>query len=232
MTKLALQDLYQDAVNDVQAQYRDTNIKVLIEGIADIKKRYLGKGLESLQNDNLSIATAKEDGLNMWGFLLHFSRYIPTDPSSNDINYFNFNNKNFRRLQFVNPNNPSYGTLTDDIFRKMLLLIYQQMFVVNTIPNINNFINDFFDGFDKIEVRDTLDMSYQVYVFYNDGNFPVWLKWILDNYDILPRPAGVGAKYIDRQRLRRFGFAPEGTTDQWYFTNIGNFYNSNFAPLE
>lgn len=229
---MKIENLYQVASDDIQAQYRNSNIKALIDGIVDIKTRYLKKGLESLQNDNLSLSTAKQDGLDMWGVLLHFSRYIPQDTSgTTGIQYFNFNNKNFVRLQFQNPNNPSYGTLTDDILRKMLLLIYQQMFIINTIPNINIFINNFFDGFDKIEVRDAFDMSYEIYVFYNDGTFPIWLKWIFDNYDVLPRPAGVGSRYIDRQPLRRFGFAPDGTTNPWYFENIGNFSNSNFAPL-
>lgn len=67
---LQLDDLYQIAPDDIQSQYRDTNIHKLIQGIADIKKKYLGKGLESLRNDNLNITTAKEDGLDIWGNLI------------------------------------------------------------------------------------------------------------------------------------------------------------------
>lgn len=229
---LELQDLYQIAPDDIQAQYRDTNVHQLIQGIADIKKKYLGKGLESLRNDNLNITTAKEDGLDMWGNLINFYRYIPSESNEGDINYFNFNDKNFNRLQFENPNNPSYGRLADYVFRRFLVLIYQAMYQVNTIPNMNVFINEFFPDFEKIEVRDTFDMSFQVYVFFNDGAFPAWLKWVLSQYDILPRPAGVGSSYIDRAPLRRFGFAPEGTTDPYYFKNIGAFNRSNFADLE
>lgn len=224
-------DLYQVAPNEVQAQYRDGNIKELIQGIADIKKLYLENAFLSLKNHNLNITTAKGDGLNLWGGLLHFYRFIPTDSSTDDgVQYFNFNNKNFRKLQFLNPNQPDYGVLPDDIFRKFLVLIYQGMFILNTTPNINIFINEIFTEFDKIVVRDTLDMSYQIYAFFGD-DFPVWLKWILDNYDILPRPAGVGSKYIEVKPSRRFGFAPTGTTDEWYFKNIGAFHNSSFAPI-
>lgn len=229
---IKVEDLYTIPIEDIQSQYRDTNIKKLLVGIADIKRRYLLKGLESLRNHNLSITTAKGDGLDMWGLLLKFYRHIPSDTSSdNGVNYFNFNNKNFRRLSFYNPNNPNYSRLTDDIYRKFLVLMYQQMFVVNTIPVATKFINEFFDEFDRIELIDSYDMSYQVYVFVNDGNFPVWLKWVLSNYDILLRPAGVGARFIDRQKLKRFGFAPENTTDSWYFKNIGNFGNSNFIDI-
>lgn len=227
-----LPNLYQIAPDEVQAQYRDGNIKELIQGIADIKKTYIENAFLSLKNDNFDITTAKGDGLDMWGLLLHFYRFIPTDPSTDEgIQYFNFNNKNFRNLQFVNPNNPNYGRLTDDIYRKFLVLIYQGMFILNTIPNINIFINEIFNDFDKIIVRDSLDMSYQVYAFYGN-NFPIWLKWILDNYDILPRPSGVGSKYIDVKPTKTFGFAPPDTTDVWYFNNIGAFENTNFKPIE
>jgi len=227
--------LWEIAPDDVQAQYRGTNIEGMVRGVADIRKKYLGNAIRSLFEHNINITTAKEDGLDLWGYLLHFSRCIPqdTDPIA-DVNYFNFNEKNFRRMQFYNPLAPNYGRLTDDVFRRFLILLYQGMFVVNTIPNINKFINEALGnvGADKIEVRDTFDMSYQTYVFYNNGTLPAWLKWILNNYDVLPRPAGVGATYIDRQPVRRFGFAPDGTTDQWYYDNIGAFGNTNFSEIE
>lgn len=227
---LNLPDLYQTAPDEVQAQYRDGNIKELIQGIANIKKKYIENALLSLKNDNLSITTAKQDGLDLWGQLLHFYRYIPTDPSTDDgIQYFNFNDKNFRRLQFLNPNKPNYGRLTDDVFRRILVLLYQGMFIVNTVPNLNKFVNQFFEGFDKIVVRDTLDMSFVVYVFEGSNPMPIWLKWILSNYDILPRPAGVGSAYIEASGYKRFGFAPEGTTDEWYFNHIGAFEKTNFG---
>ena len=230
--KLELQDLYQVAPNEVQAQYRDGNIKELIQGIADIKKKYIKNAFESLKNDNLLITTAKQDGLDMWGRLIHFYRHIPTDPSAdNGIQYFNFNDKNFRQLQFINPNQQNYARLTDDVFRRMIVLIYQGMFINNTIPNLNTFVNQFFSEFDKIIVRDTLDMSFVVYVFKGDNPMPVWLKWILENYDILPRPAGVGSSYIEATEFKRFGFAPKDTTDEWYFKNIGNFGTSNFGEI-
>ena len=46
------------------------------------------------------------------------------------------------------------------------------MFIVNTVPNVNQFINSFFSEYDKIVVRDSLDMSYVVYVFVEDSPMP------------------------------------------------------------
>ena len=104
---------------EIQAQYRDTNIDELVKGIAEIKEKFLKNALLSLQNDNLSLSTSKGDGLDLWGQLLRFYRHIPLDSDpANDVNYFNFNAKNFRRLQFFNPNKPNYGRMTDDIFRR------------------------------------------------------------------------------------------------------------------
>ena len=229
--KLELENLYQISADDIQAQYRDGNIKELIQGIVDIRNKFLENAFLSLKNDNLDITTAKQDGLDMCGNLLGFYRYIPTDTSDDDgIQYFNFNNKNFRRLQFLNPNQPNYSRLSDDIFRRFLVLIYQNMFVRNTIPNVREFINQFFDEFDKIAIIDNHNMSIK-YVFLGNTTMPIWLKWILNNYDILPRPAGVDLEWFDATGFKKFGFAPDDTTDEWYFKNIGNFDNSNFIPI-
>ncbi|EAL7533509.1 DUF2612 domain-containing protein, partial [Campylobacter jejuni] len=92
-------DLYSEIPNQIQAQYRDTNIKDLISGIIEIKKKYIFNALKSLYEDNFSLSTAKDIGLDLWGNLLHFNRYIPSE-SGQDYNYFNFNKKNFYKLFF------------------------------------------------------------------------------------------------------------------------------------
>ena len=219
---------------EVQAQYRDTNIDELVKGIAEIKEKFLKNALVSLQNDNLSLSTAKENGLDLWGQLLRFYRHIPLDSDpANDVNYFNFNAKNFRRLQFFNPNKPNYGRMTDDIFRRFLLLRYQSMFVHCTIPNLNAFMSNFFNEFDSISIRDTYDMSFVVYAFSSQQGMPDYLKWILSNYDLLPRPAGVGSGFIDAIPMLQFGFAYEGVGhEEEYYKEIGNFKNSNFLQGE
>ena len=51
----------------IQAQYRNTNIQELISGIIEIKRKYIYMAIQSLLNDNLSISTAKGVGLDLWG---------------------------------------------------------------------------------------------------------------------------------------------------------------------
>ena len=53
--KLELQDLYQVAPDEVQAQYRDGNIKELIQGISDIKKKYIKKAFEKVNGNPSSL---------------------------------------------------------------------------------------------------------------------------------------------------------------------------------
>lgn len=229
MSELMFNKLYDVAPADIQAQFRGGNIEQFIKGVSEIKKKYLQNAFNSLKNDNMNITTAKQDALDLWGNLLGFYRYIPRDDNPADaVRYFNFNDKVFKRLQFLNPNKPNYGTLPDDLYRRFLSLIYQGMFVVNTVPNINQFINSFFSEYDKIVVRDSLDMSYVVYVFVENSPMPEWLKWILSNYDILPRPAGVGSSFESYAKLRRFGFAPKTDISPFFYENIGAFNGTNF----
>ncbi len=51
----------------------------------------------------------------------------------------------------------------------------------------------FSDENGKVFVLDPLDMSYIWYVF--NFNPDERLRLLLDNFDLLPRPSGVGAKY-------------------------------------
>ncbi|MBR2149620.1 MAG: DUF2612 domain-containing protein [Campylobacter sp.] len=204
---------FEQIINEIQAQYRDTNIADLIKGIIEIKRKYILMAIYSLVNDNLSISSAKGIGLDLWGNLLHLSRFIPSDGGAN-YTYFNFNDKNFKTnggLIFYNANRPSYGELDDFYYRQLLLIIYQSYFLNSSIPTLNLFTLESFADYGYVYVRDTTDMSYQVFIFNN--KIPLWLKYMMTNYDILPRPAGVGSKIIERD-IRRFGFGADKPFDK------------------
>ena len=213
----------------IQAQYRDTNIKELISGIIEIKKRYVFLAMKSLLNDNLSISTAKGVGLDLWGNLLHLSRFIPQDEDENYA-YFNFNSKNFKTnggLIFYNKNRPDYGELDDIYYKQLLLIIYQSYFLNSSITTLNQYTLESLADYGDVYVRDTTDMSYQIFIF--DNKIPAWLNYMMNNYDILPRPAGVGAKIIERD-MRRFGF---GADKPFYKAryNLFNFNKKNFNKI-
>ena len=200
---------FEQIISEIQAQYRDTNIAEFIKGIIEIKKKYILGAIYSLVNDNLSISSAKGIGLDLWGNLLHLSRFIPSESDGDSYAYFNFNDKNFKSnggLIFYNKNRPNYGELDDIYYRQLLLIIYQSYFLNSSIPTLNQFTLESLADYGSVYVRDTTDMSYQIYIFNN--KIPAWLNYMMTNYDILPRPAGVGSKIIERD-IRRFGFGAD-----------------------
>ena len=220
---------FSEIKEQIQAQYRDTNIQELISGIIEIKRKYIYMAIQSLLNDNLSISTAQGVGLDLWGNLLHLSRYIPSDKGNNWA-YFNFNAKNFKSnggLIFYNANKPTYGVLEDLYYRQLLLIVYQGYFLNSSIPKLTLFAKDAFNSYgDFLCVRDNLTMDWQIYVF--NSKIPAWLNFMMANYDILPRPAGVGAKVMQRI-VRRFGFGVENPKyKEWGDRNISGFYFSSF----
>lgn len=218
---------YDEIKEQIQAQYRGTNIDELLNGIIEIKKKYILNAMKSLYNDNLSLSTAKGIGLDLWGNLLHLSRYIPTESEKDTFQYFNFNAKNFQKLIFYDYTAPTYSFLSDNYFKELLILLYRGFWVFPSIPKLNEFSQETFNNYGKVVVRDTTDMSYQVYVFSN--KIPLWLKFMFANYDILPRPAGVGFKVIERI-LRRFGFNPLESYKKPNY-NFFNFERKNFNNL-
>ena len=217
---------FDEILQQIQAQYRDSNIKELISGIIEIKRKYIYMAIKSLLNDNLSISTSKGIGLDLWGNLLHLSRYIPSDKGDNYA-YFNFNSKNFETnggLIFYNANRPNYGVLDDLYYRQLLLIVYQGYFLNSSIPTLNQFTLESLADYGSVYVRDSTDMSYQVYLF--NSQIPPWLNFMMANYDILPRPAGVGSKLQERI-VRRFGFGADRVFDKPRY-NLFNFDRKNF----
>lgn len=220
---------FENIINEIQAQYRDTNISELIKGIIEIKQKYILGAMNSLVNDNLSISTAKGIGLDLWGNLLHLSRFIPSE-SGDSYAYFNFNDKNFKSnggLIFYNKNRPNYGELDDIYYRQLLLIIYQSYFLNSSIPTLNQFTLESLADYGSVYVRDTTDMSYQIYIFNN--KIPPWLNYMMTNYDILPRPAGVGSKIIERD-IRRFGFGADKPVNVPRYA-LFSFYRTNFNKV-
>lgn len=220
---------FEQIIEQIQAQYRDTNISELIKGIIEIKQKYILGAMNSLVNDNLSISSAKGIGLDLWGNLLHLSRFIPSDGGENYA-YFNFNSKNFKTnggLIFYNENRPSYTGLDDVYYRQLLLIIYQSYFLNSSIPTLNQFTLESFADYGDVYVRDTTNMSYQVYIFNN--KIPLWLNYMMTNYDILPRPAGVGSRIIERD-IRRFGFGADKPFYKPRFS-LFSFYKTNFNKI-
>lgn len=211
----------------VQAQYQNTNIEMLVKGIQNIYNKYVVKMFESLINHNFSITTAKSAGLDCWGWLLHFNRHIPISGGAADRNFFSFYKTNFIDLQFYYLDKNNFFTIEDYYYRRFLVLIYQGQFIINNLPFLNNFMSEIFEDLANVTVRDSYDMQYVVYVFNTTETqiLPKWFTYVLDNYDLLIRPAGVGVNYLETN-YKYFGFKTNSEIQAK--TIRGNFFKTIF----
>lgn len=178
------------------------------------------------------LRTANFFGLSVWSYILKLPLFVPInpepidkpiwgfnayDPTFPDLEntYLNFENGNFSTLGKVT-------TLTLEEQRFILRLRYFQLVSNGTIftqpeqlannlviPGINAFLDYLMstsnlDPTGQIWALDGLDMT-MTYVF--TFSVSVNLRKILVAYDLLPRPAGVGIKYIMEPDLV-WGFGP------------------------
>lgn len=166
--------------------------------------------------DVFDLRTANEFGLAVWAEILGITLAPVAKPSDRVIGFgFGSFNKNFNHGNFITVSG-SNVSLTLSEKRLVLRLRYFQLTSRATVPEINFILKTLFSSLTKAWVLDPLDMSNLIYVFENSLSSNI-LK-VLDTYDLLPRPAGVGVK-IRISTNSAFGF---GQFNQ-------NFTNGNFA---
>lgn len=119
-----------------------------------------------------------------------------------DVNLGEYRNRNFNNGNFSNVNGGTVG-LTVEQQRLILRLRYFQLTSRCTTGDINRICSIIFRDYGNVYVLDRNDMSYVIYVFdFSPGS---QLKFLLEQYDLLPRPAGVGIQYNIITR-KVFGF--------------------------
>jgi hypothetical protein len=103
--------------------------------------------------------------------------------------------------------------------RILLQLQYYKLISRCTVPEINARIKAILGQYGSVYVLDGNNMEFVTYVFGFTPNSA--LQFILENFDVLPRPAAVGVKYIVSTRPA-FGF---GSFNQNF--NNGTFWAEN-----
>ena len=157
-----------------------------------------------------NLSTANQFGLIVWSIILDLPLYVNTAPSSM-APAFGFDNSyfvNFNRGNFQSTTGNSYQ-LPLATQRLALQLRYFQLCSSGTVPEINRFMNYVFEQYNgasqgQVFLEDNHDMT-QTYHF----RFPVTsdLNYLFENYDILPRPAGVASTWVD-DTVNAWGFGP------------------------
>ncbi|MCC8381100.1 DUF2612 domain-containing protein [Xenorhabdus sp. PB30.3] len=166
--------------------------------------------------DVFNIDTANDFGLAVWARILDVSLGIDVAPSDKTKIGVGFGKKrnfkgNFRR-------NSDYTLqLTTGQKRLIIRMRYFNLTQSPTVVNINTFLERFFWRDDsKVFVLDPLDMTYIYYVF--NFNPDEQLRVLLENFDLMPRPSGVGVKFRVVTK-KAFGFGKKHT----------NYLSSNFG---
>jgi len=171
---------------------------------------------ESWFRDVFDLRTADEFGCQVWAAILGVKLTISSDPTNPDKPTFGFApfGQNFTNGNFGQQGSGTIS-LTVEQRRLVLRLRYFQLVTRCTTPEINRFMASLFGPYGPVFVQDLNDMSAIVYVFgFSLGS---QLRYILQQYDVLPRPATVGISYIVVAR------------PTWGFGEFNkNFENGNF----
>lgn len=165
-----------------------------------------------------NLATANDFGCDVWSIILELPLFVSTPPSSLSAPIFGFDASFFKNFNRGNFGTTGSGTasLTLQSKRYALQLRYFTLATSGTVPEINRFMKYIFGNAGPVFLKDNHDMT-QTYIF--GFPFPSQLAFLFDNFDVLPRPAGVGSTYRSTSGIF-FGFGPSWNRANY---NRGNF---------
>ncbi len=170
-------------------------------------------------HDVFDLRTANDFGLSVWSIILNIPLFVevPFIEQTNDAWGFGSFRKNFNNGNFGAAGS-SVNVLTKEQKRLILRLRYFQLCSRGAIPEINEFLFSVRDILGECYVLDGLNMTI-TYVFAIAPSANI--LYVLENFDILPRPAGVKLNLVVSVR------------DAWGFGeyrknfNHGNFVNGH-----
>lgn len=190
----------------IQSQYYNTNLHTLIGKIAELRGLTIAQAVECFRTDIRNLPTATGEALDLWGVLLGRPRHIDLPQDTDLYKLMNFYQSNFVRLQFYRVDEKYYLTLSDEVYRALLLFILRGKIMDLTIPTLNTIARDFFGKIglncvvsDPVMFKDSATyrpLAMQEITYILDGFPPLWVTYLAKKYDFLPRPAGVGAKIV------------------------------------
>jgi hypothetical protein len=171
---------------------------------------------QDFYRDVYDLRTANEFGLRVWAKILGMDLFVSTPPDTNKVAWgfgefrANFNNGNF------SDSTGSTNELTLEVKRIALRLRMYQIIGTVCVPQVNRMLADVFKDYGKVYLINNMNKT-QTYVFNFNPSYD--LSYLINNYDILPRPAGVYSNYYV-MGIEYFGFG----------NFRANFDNGGFAP--
>jgi hypothetical protein len=170
----------------------------------------------SWYRDVFNLDTANEFGLSVWSRILGLPLQVRIEGSrSKDAFGFGSSHRNFGNGNFARGQSGEQS-LSSDQARTALKMRYFQLVSRGSVTEINEWLRALFGNEGGVFVSDSGDMTLATYFFSFAPSSQ--LKFILEKYDLLPRPAAVGVEYQIQVR------------PSWGFgTNHLNFENGNFG---
>lgn len=172
---------------------------------------------ENWSRDVFDLRTANDFGLSVWSIILDQPLVADVGASSSTQHAWGFGSHryNFGHGNFIRGGASTVG-LTLEQRRIALQLRYFKLVSRGTVPEINQFLAHLFGSDGGAYVLDSLDMEFAIFVLKFRPSSQ--LMMVLQEFDLMPRPAGVGVKFITFDKMR-WGFGP-------YRQNFGH---GNFA---
>jgi hypothetical protein len=187
-----------------------------------------GVNLDNFYNQLWNVLTAQGYGLDVWGRIVGVRRNISIPVESTDFLGFSegVDWQPFDQAPWYTVENAgSVFYLSDPIYRKLILMKALANISRASAAIINQILTTIFGSGGKCYVLDTEQMTMiMIFEFILSSSD----RALLLQSNVIPRPAGVGAYYID-------GFYPEST---FGFSGSGlqpfdqgTFFNGHFSPL-
>jgi len=173
--------------------------------------------IENFYNMAWNIDTAQGVWLDMWGVWVGVGRFLNV-PSL--FTFFGFDyagSGQFDRSIFYDANNTtSTYALTDDVYRRLILLKAFANISDCSIPTLNKILTTFFDG-RRAYAIDNENMTIRLNF---EFTLLAWEKAIIEQSGVFPKPAGVRFEYSFYQPSKMFDFDGAGQTfDNGYMSN-------------
>lgn len=219
MTQIQPLDFSVDLMQALLWQYNDA---LRLQGLLQQKQDWYQLNQQGFWEDWIEdvfdLRTANDFGLSVWSILLDMPLAITTPEGVFDDQKFGFGAE---RLNFTHGNfgAPFTTNLTTEQKRLVLRLRYFQLVNRGTIPEINKFFAYLFADLGPAYVLPGSAPMTGMYVF--EFPLPSALEVVITEFDLLPRPAGVGVNYVIIGEADGFGFGRYHEN----FTN-GNFYHA------
>lgn len=180
-----------DLLKAILWQYNDAaNLQALLTAKSEWYATNQEAFWSSWYDDVFNVDTATDFGLGVWAKILgiSFSTSEGSDEAGKPIWGFNSNAQNFGRANFTRTSGSSV-TLTAEQKRLVIKMRYLKLISRGSIPDINKALKTLFSA------------SGDAYAVSNGGMVLAYTfkfkptsgqRYILENFDLLPRPAAVG----------------------------------------